>query len=169
MFAMLVSSVLGLAPGQAPAAPPAARDGGSPATIVVTLPADARLTVDGRATTSTSGLRTFVTPPLRPGKKYSYTFKAELVRQGQTITVARKVPVRAGRQTAVSLDVPGAAVVSAALPQWPLPTAYPVYSYGHPVYSYRASPGMLGTAPGHNYDDLRTPDYSDPFFHSGDP
>lgn len=161
MFAMLVSSVLGLAPGQAPA-PPAARKGESPATIVVTLPADARLTVDGRATKSTSGLRQFVTPPLRPGKKYSYTFKAEFVRQGHTITVARKVPVRAGRQTAVSLDVPGTAVASAALPQWPLPTAYP-------VYSDRAYPGGLGTVPGHNYDDLRTPDYSDPFFHSGDP
>jgi uncharacterized protein (TIGR03000 family) len=97
---------------------------------VVTLPADARLTVDGTATTSTSGLRRFVTPPLRPGKKYSYTFKAEVVRQGHTITVARKVPVEAGRQTAVSLDVPGSAVGSAALPQWTIPSGYPVYSYG---------------------------------------
>jgi uncharacterized protein (TIGR03000 family) len=145
MFAMLVSSLLGLAaPGQTPAAPPAAREGASPATVVVTLPADARLTVDGEATKSTSGMRRFVTPPLRPGKKYGYTFKAEFVRQGQMITVARKVPVEAGRQTAVSLDLPGTAVGPAALPQWPVPPAYRVYYYG-------VSPGAPGVARGYTF------------------
>ncbi len=39
-----------------------------PATIVVSLPAEARLTFDGRATESTEQRRTFVTPSLEPGR-----------------------------------------------------------------------------------------------------
>ena len=156
MFAALfVSSLLALAaPGQAPAAPPAAPAGASPATVVVTLPADARLTIQGRATKSTSGVRTFVTPPLRPGQGYRYTFKAQFVREGQTITVTRDVPVRAGRQTAVSLDVPGTAA-AAVLPQSPLPSAYPVY------YQRVSQEGPR--VPRRRAFDRWKPDYSDPF------
>jgi len=44
----------------------------APATLVVSLPADARLIIDGEATTSTTARRTFVSPELAPGKTYSY-------------------------------------------------------------------------------------------------
>jgi uncharacterized protein (TIGR03000 family) len=77
--------------------------GGRRATIQVRLPADARLTIDGSATRSKSALRRFITPPLEPGKAFHYTFKAEWVRGRKTITVERRVTVRAGRETFLSL------------------------------------------------------------------
>jgi len=86
-----------------PAAPSDTR-GPAPATIVVTLPADARLSFNGAATTSTSGTRVFNSPALEPEQTYVYTIKAELVRDGQTVTVAREVKVRAGEETRVQVE-----------------------------------------------------------------
>jgi uncharacterized protein (TIGR03000 family) len=77
--------------------------GSRSATILVYLPADAKLTIDGDATSSTSGTRWFVTPPLPTDGNYRYTFQAQYDRAGQTVSVKREVVVRAGRQTTVSL------------------------------------------------------------------
>jgi uncharacterized protein (TIGR03000 family) len=100
-FALLSVSAPGLRAAEPAAAPPE----GSPATVRVTLPDDARLTIDGRATRSTSAQRLFVSPPLEAGNSYRYTFRASFVRAGKTITVEQEVFVRAGRETLVSLDV----------------------------------------------------------------
>jgi uncharacterized protein (TIGR03000 family) len=75
-----------------------------PATLVVTLPADARLTVDNTPTRLTSARRVFNSPPLQPGRSYRYTLKAEIVRDGQTLTTTRDVNVRAGQETDVNLE-----------------------------------------------------------------
>jgi len=83
-----------------------------PATLVVELPADATLTVDGTATTSTSSSRVFITPALQPGRTYTYTLSAQVMRDGGVQTVTREVAVRAGEQTQVQLDIPGTAVVA---------------------------------------------------------
>jgi uncharacterized protein (TIGR03000 family) len=85
----------------------------APATILVSLPADAKLTVDGNSTVSTSAKRTFVSPALERGKAYSYTLTAEVVRDGKPVAVTQKVVVRAGEETNVSLDLPVASVASA--------------------------------------------------------
>jgi uncharacterized protein (TIGR03000 family) len=84
----------------------AAPGGPLPATFVVSLPADAHLTVDGRATTSTSPLRRFVTPPLQRGKTFQYTLKASLIRDGGVVTLEKTIMVRAGQETNVSLEFP---------------------------------------------------------------
>ncbi len=84
----------------------------SPATIVVTLPADAKLAIDDYATNSTSGRRTFVSPALEPGKNYVYTLKAEVVRDNKPVTITREARVRAGETTTVSIDLPAAAVAA---------------------------------------------------------
>jgi uncharacterized protein (TIGR03000 family) len=80
------------------------------ATIVVTLPADAKLTIDDNPTTSTSGSRVFVSPALPPGKEYHYTLKAEAVREGKPVKVERTIAVRAGETTPVTLTLPPAGV-----------------------------------------------------------
>jgi uncharacterized protein (TIGR03000 family) len=77
-----------------------------PATIVVQLPADAKLTVDDQVTKSTSATRRFLSPPLQAGKTFQYTFKAEFKRGGKTITISEKVNVRGGQETSVVLDYP---------------------------------------------------------------
>ena len=51
----------------------------APATIQVSLPANAKLFVDGVATQSTSATRTLVTPELPAGQQFSYTLKAQTV------------------------------------------------------------------------------------------
>jgi uncharacterized protein (TIGR03000 family) len=78
----------------------------APATIIVTLPAEARLTIDGQATQATSSDRTFVSPPLQQGKSYQYTLKGELDRNGQKVTTSRDVEVRAGQVSRVALQFP---------------------------------------------------------------
>jgi uncharacterized protein (TIGR03000 family) len=78
----------------------------APATLVVDLPAEARLTIDGDPTTSTSEHRVFVSPELNPGRDYHYTLRAEIMRDGKPVTVARKVAVRAGEETQVTLILP---------------------------------------------------------------
>jgi uncharacterized protein (TIGR03000 family) len=90
---------------------PAEKPIAAPATLVVTLPADAKLTIDGYATRSTTGSRTFVTPALRTGQEYVYTLRAEIVREGQSFTAQRQVTVRGGEQTAITLEIPVASVV----------------------------------------------------------
>jgi uncharacterized protein (TIGR03000 family) len=75
----------------------------APANIAVILPSDATLTVDGVATTSTSANRLFTTPALPAGQEFSYTLKAEIVRDGKTLTATERVAVRAGQETRVSM------------------------------------------------------------------
>lgn len=76
----------------------------APATIVVSLPADARLTIDDEATTSTSDHRVFVSPNLPTGKEFHYTLKAEIQVDGKARAVSQVVTVRAGEETRVSLS-----------------------------------------------------------------
>ncbi len=78
----------------------------APATIVVTLPNDARLTIDGTPTSSLSDRRVFVSPSLPMGRDYHYTLTAKVTRDGRPVTIEKKVTVRAGEQTQVTLDVP---------------------------------------------------------------
>lgn len=78
----------------------------TPATIVVNLPADARLKVDDYLTSSTSGTRVFVSPALTPGQDFSYTLTAEIVRDGKTVVAKKLVNVRAGEETRVAIDFP---------------------------------------------------------------
>jgi uncharacterized protein (TIGR03000 family) len=74
------------------------------ARIVVTLPADARLTIDDTGTRSDGTRRVFVSPPLQQDRSYSYTFKAEFVREGKTVSVTKKAGVSAGKETLVSFE-----------------------------------------------------------------
>jgi uncharacterized protein (TIGR03000 family) len=81
----------------------------APATIVVRLPADAKLSIEGQATKSTSELRTFTSPPIQPGKDFEYTLKAEVNRGGRAQSTTTKVTVRAGQETFVTLERPSGA------------------------------------------------------------
>jgi uncharacterized protein (TIGR03000 family) len=82
------------------------------ATVVVELPADATLTIDGAATTSTSATRVFQTPELEPGQTFHYTFQAQVERDGKVQSETRRVEVRAGEQTRVSMTLPATSVAA---------------------------------------------------------
>ncbi len=72
------------------------------ASVVVRLPADARLLADGRALTLTGAERKFVSPELPTGQEFVYKFTAEYERDGETVSVSKKVTVRAGATVAVA-------------------------------------------------------------------
>jgi uncharacterized protein (TIGR03000 family) len=83
------------------------------ATIVVNLPAEATLTIDGAPTTSTSDRRVFNSPELTSGKNYYYMFKAQVIRDGKTLVVEQKVPVTAGATREVTLTIPASEGIAA--------------------------------------------------------
>jgi uncharacterized protein (TIGR03000 family) len=76
----------------------------APARIIVSIPAKATLTVDGEPTRSTSSVRTFETPNLAPSKTFSYILKADFVRDGRSISVSKKVEVRAGKTSRIDFN-----------------------------------------------------------------
>src|SRR5262245_41916037 len=71
------------------------------ARVVLRAPADARLYVNN---VSVSGPGTFTTPKLEPAREYAYTVRMELVRNGQTVTEARRIQFTAGRQVEVNFN-----------------------------------------------------------------
>ncbi|MFO0966375.1 MAG: TIGR03000 domain-containing protein [Gemmataceae bacterium] len=70
----------------------------APATIVVDVPADAAVLVDGAPTSSTGQRRLFVSPPLEGGWVYDYT----LTLNWHGKSIVRKIAVRPGSVTALA-------------------------------------------------------------------
>ena len=81
---------------------PAVSNQANEATIVVHLPQDANLTIDGQPTQSRSATRVFHSPPLEPGKTYTYTLRAESNRDGHFVSTKKTVDVRAGQRSEVT-------------------------------------------------------------------
>ncbi len=84
---------------RADAPPP--KSNGKSATVVVRLPATAKLYVEGAECPLKSGTRTFRTDPLEPGKKYEYTLHAEIEQNKRTVGVTLTALVKAGETTEV--------------------------------------------------------------------
>jgi uncharacterized protein (TIGR03000 family) len=84
----------------------------APATIRVSLPANARLMVDGVPTSSMSATRLFVSPERPRDKTFFYTLTGEINRDGQTVSTSKQVQVRAGEESNVSFDFPATTVAS---------------------------------------------------------
>jgi len=82
----------------APMTPPAGDKDNkkSTANIIIELPANATLYVDGQPTGTTGALRNFHTPELPAGQAFYYEMKAEVVVGGQTVTEELRVVVHAG-------------------------------------------------------------------------
>ena len=76
----------------------------APATIVVTLPADAKLIIDGYVSQQTSTVRTLVTTPIQPGQEFTYTLVAQGTVSGQPVSQTQRVTVRSSEQMPVRFD-----------------------------------------------------------------
>ena len=74
------------------------------ATLIVDLPQDARLTINGTATTSTGAKRTFVSRNLESGLNYTYHLQAEITRDGVVIKDSKSVTLLKGEQTRLSFE-----------------------------------------------------------------
>jgi len=72
------------------------------ATIEVQVPANAQIIVDGVKTNQTGSSRTFITPPLEPGKTFSYEMRVQWAApDGLAVELTRTVHIKAGRETRV--------------------------------------------------------------------
>jgi uncharacterized protein (TIGR03000 family) len=77
-----------------PAGRPAPPD--NRARIWLAVPADAEVWFDGEPTKQTGGLRQFVSPPLAPGRSYTYAVRVRWTKDGQPVEEERRISVRAG-------------------------------------------------------------------------
>jgi uncharacterized protein (TIGR03000 family) len=94
--------------------------------VVVTVPEDAQLYIDGQKSSMTSTERTFVTPKLQVGERYFYDLRAEVVRDGQVKSLNRRVILSAGDIARVDftelsaptvVDTTGSAQVTVRVPK----------------------------------------------------
>jgi uncharacterized protein (TIGR03000 family) len=74
--------------------------------IVVRMPADAKLWFENDLTTQTGTERHFDSPPLTPGKEFSYNVRAQWREGNQDVTRSREVLVHAGDRVTVDFTQP---------------------------------------------------------------
>jgi uncharacterized protein (TIGR03000 family) len=66
------------------------------ARLIVQIPTGAKLFIDDNPMRVTSSSRSFVTPPLQRGRTYYYEVRAEVVREGRTVSETQRVILRPG-------------------------------------------------------------------------
>lgn len=86
------------------AAPVSAQVPADGALITVNVPSDAQVFVNGRATKSTGEVRRFLSKGLLPGQRYTYQVKAEMTRDGRTVSHTKTVHLTGGRQAELAFD-----------------------------------------------------------------
>ena len=84
-------------------------------TLAVEVPDDAKIFVNGMATTSTGAARQYVSRDLQTGFNYTYEVKAEVVRDGKTVEQVKTINLRAGQTAELAFDFPAANAVETAL------------------------------------------------------
>ena len=85
------------------------------ALIVAHLPEDARIWFEGQPTKQTGTLRQFVSPPLAPGKSYTYGVRVQWFENGQWVSQAHNFPVHAGDVHCVDIIPSGSRAVEKAV------------------------------------------------------
>ena len=71
--------------------------------INIRVPTDAKVWFDGQSTRQQGTFRQFVSPPIQPGRDYTYDIKAEWNDNGKTVTKKKTVTVHAGER--LTLDM----------------------------------------------------------------
>jgi len=85
----------------------ATRSADNTAHLEVIVPANASLWLNGWQSRSTGSVRKLQSPPLTPGRPYTYTVRARWEENGRAVTQTRQVPVSAGAQVRVNFLVGG--------------------------------------------------------------
>ena len=72
--------------------------------LTVAVPFNAKVFINGKATTSTGSNRQFVSYGLKPGLAYKYEVRAEWIREGQLLEETKDVILTAGSREGVALN-----------------------------------------------------------------
>ena len=78
-------------------------------TIIIDVPADAKLFVDGQLMKSTSTRRVIQTPVLNSDETYYYELRVELERDGKTVSESRRVLIQPGAEVVAAFRDPATA------------------------------------------------------------
>lgn len=70
----------------------------------VNVPAEAKVFVNGAATTSTGTQRQYISRGLNAGNRYAYEVKVEMIRDGQTVTENKSVTLGPGEQVNLAFN-----------------------------------------------------------------
>jgi uncharacterized protein (TIGR03000 family) len=65
-------------------------------TLILTVPADAKIWIEGSSTGQGGSQRQFVSPPIQPGHDYTYRIQVRWNQDGHEVTSEREIPVHAG-------------------------------------------------------------------------
>jgi uncharacterized protein (TIGR03000 family) len=79
---------------------------GAPARITVSMPGDARFTIDSYVSPAKSDTHVIVSAPLGAEESKTYVLKAEVYRDGKLQTIQEQVTVRSGDNVKVTLTLP---------------------------------------------------------------
>jgi uncharacterized protein (TIGR03000 family) len=71
--------------------------------LILRVPADAELWFNGTKISAEGTVRKYASPPLTPGRRYTYSIRAQWQKNGQTIKATREVHVKAG--THIDMDL----------------------------------------------------------------
>lgn len=74
------------------------------ASVVVRVPANAKVFIDNYPMKSTSTERVFTTPALQPGESYFYTIRVVVEKDGKEFEEVRRVSVRAGETSRLAFE-----------------------------------------------------------------
>jgi len=83
--------------------------------LAVSVPSDAKIYVNGQATSSTGETRQYVSRDLQTGYNYAYEVRAELVRDGRTVEQTKRIDLRAGETANLAFDFPGTSSLETSL------------------------------------------------------
>jgi uncharacterized protein (TIGR03000 family) len=95
----LAFALIAAIPVALPAQPPAK----SSVLVYVTVPADAKLSVNGVPVSQTGPERRLISPPITVGEKGTYTLTLTCTRDGKPVTIDREIVVTGGEVTRVDL------------------------------------------------------------------
>ncbi len=71
--------------------------------LEVRVPADAEVMIDGAKTVTKGPVRQFISPPIEPGRNYTYKIEAKWMENGQERTQTRTVEVKPGQLVRLDL------------------------------------------------------------------
>ena len=112
---MIDPSAVPADPGATPPPPASTSIQRADGMLAVNVPEDAKIYVNGNATSSTGSERQYVSRELQRGFNYTYEVKAEVVRDGQTIEQVKTVNLRAGQTAELAFDFAAADNVETSL------------------------------------------------------
>ena len=88
-----------------------AQDNPGTGTLLVEVPEDAKVEINGYLTHKVGARREFSPPGLQPGFDYQFVIRAWVIRDGRTREDVKTVRLQAGQTVPVAFDLPAAPVV----------------------------------------------------------